>query len=63
MNQLRREGIWILERTIKMIKKNLPNYTQPRQLAVMKAHLKKLEARVEKLRFEILIEENFDDDL
>ena len=63
MNQLKGGSIRILESTIAMIKKNLPNYTQPKQLALMKAHLKKLEARVEKLSFEILIEENFDNDL
>lgn len=54
-------SIRVLERTIKMIKNNLSNYSRPRQLALMEAHLKKLEARVEKLKFEQLIERNFND--
>lgn len=59
---LRDGSFYILERTIRMIKAGLPYYKAPGQLAKMKAHLKSLEARVEKLKFEQLIEENFDDD-
>lgn len=55
-------SIHILQTTIDKIKKNMPNYTKPNQLRLMKAHLKSLEAKIEKIRFDQLIEENFDEE-